>query len=693
MIRKYLYIIQENTSDYGKYFICDETNRKRILNGQTYYKNKIIIHNLYIIKSNSDYELYKNFDNIITFIGKYKYKIQQVEQIYNIKLPIFHELNKFLINGEGGTELFEIKGLDTLNNFIRKELHLFKLTITECSRDEINSIEKEIKQRNNEELKKNNNIFNSKFGEEISKFKKLREYQEIITKYILKYYQNNNNIYLNLATGGGKSYITFYILSILLPSIIIIFSPRKKINEQNASNKYIDMLSENYNICNFSKDKNFNEKLNSKNKKIIVCCTQSADKLLSEISNKNLKNIFIWFDEAHWGVENWINQENKKYWLESKDIRYRLFTSASPDENIIKSNFIYFGKYYKPFTVRYLINNNYLCKIIPYMYETNENNINICEYILKHFKDKKRNYGFSFHNRDSNAFNLFNCHLNKYNNKETKIKPFLLIDYSNLKSELNNIELDYDFTNIGCFEKNINSIAYVVKKYDMGYDFNKLDFITFSDPKLSYKDIIQCIGRGTRIYNNKVCNILLPIFIYEDITEYDKIVSVLEYLINDINIDFKTILTNSSNVSENKELTSKNYDGTEKIKSIIIKKLDMNIKTTNQLNELCIMFNINNEKDYNNFKLNNKSYELKNNIYDYKGFNWKNIVDPHGIKYYKTYEECESAFYKIIEYIEKNNSEKRCYQLIEELEDEGITKYHEYDKKIPPYNKLKECYY
>ena len=32
----------------------------------------------------------------------------------------------------------------------------------------------------------------------------------------------------------------------------------------------------------------------------------------------------------------------------------------------------------------------------------------------------------------------------------------------------------------------------------MGWDFSELDFICFSDAKMSHKDIIQCIGRGTR---------------------------------------------------------------------------------------------------------------------------------------------------------------------------------------------------
>ena len=82
--------------------------------------------------------------------------------------------------------------------------------------------------------------------------------------------------------------------------------------------------------------------MKSINNKIIVCCTQSANRLFTELKNYKLKNIFIWFDEAHWCIENWINKKDKKYkkyWLESNNIKYRLFTSASPNETIVKSNF------------------------------------------------------------------------------------------------------------------------------------------------------------------------------------------------------------------------------------------------------------------------------------------------------------------------------------------------------------------
>ena len=84
----------------------------------------------------------------------------------------------------------------------------------------------------------------------------------------------------------------------------------------------------------------------------------------------------------------------------------------------------------------------------------------------------------------------------------------------------------------------------------MGYDFNKIDFICLSDPKLSLQDIIQCIGRGIRpdalgqygSNKEKILVISLPVYIDENgDNKYEKIIEVLKYLLYDIEISFEEI--------------------------------------------------------------------------------------------------------------------------------------------------------
>lgn len=83
-------------------------------------------------------------------------------------------------------------------------------------------------------------------------------------------------------------------------------SPRKIINIQNISQKYLQILNDDYIIFNYSIDNNFVEYLKLSNKKIVICCTQSISKIYSIILSLSITNITIWFDEAHWGVEEWI---------------------------------------------------------------------------------------------------------------------------------------------------------------------------------------------------------------------------------------------------------------------------------------------------------------------------------------------------------------------------------------------------
>ena len=89
-------------------------------------------------------------------------------------------------------------------------------------------------------------------------------------------------------------------------------------------------------------------------------------------------------------------------------------------------------------------------------------------------------------------------------------------------------------------------MAYVVKQYDMGYDFEELDYIVFSDPKLSFKDVIQSIGRGTRSDKKgengtnlyKKLLLMLPTFITdEENNKYRNVIEVLRYLVLDLEID------------------------------------------------------------------------------------------------------------------------------------------------------------
>ena len=143
------------------------------------------------------------------------------------------------------------------------------------------------------------------------------------------------------------------------------------------------------------------------------------------------------------------------------------------------------------------------------------------------------------------------------------IKQILNLIYSKLDSNYKYL-LDFNHFN----NENNNAIAYIVGMYNMGYDNPKIDFLSFGDPKISNKDIIQSIGRGIRSdcfdidgKNLKKKNdIIIPIYnneIDDDnyIKKFSKIKEILQYLIYDCGLDI-----NDFNIKKNKDQSNLNIN-------------------------------------------------------------------------------------------------------------------------------------
>ena len=505
----------------------------------------------------------------------------------------FHELN---IKYDAGTEFYNKKIITLIEPYLIilgiKYKKLSKQEISDMVRcNRVRKIFKKINIQSLIHILKSKKINNQYIWNE-------REYQRTIINFSKIELLSKNKLYIELPTGGGKSYIVYSLFKYLKSEFIIIVSPRKIVNSQNISQKYLQILKDNYITFNFSSDTNLDEYLRLSNKKIIICCTQSINKIYEKILLISVTNITVWFDEAHWGIEDWndtlSDNINSQFWLlDNNYIKYRIFTSASPNKTIILQNENIFGKLYYPIKVKELIDLNWLSKIKPYIYSEIIKNVDNINYIICDFNERNRKFGFSFHNKQKNAFNLFYKHYIQYKSNKTHIKPFLLVsdNFTNEKeSKLQEIELEYNYRDIKTYETTICSIGYVVAKYSMGYDFNKLDFMCLSDPKLSIKDIKQCIGRGIRpdglgqygSNKEKILNISLPMYIDEnDENKYEKIIEVLKYLLYDIEIPFEEIeFKNRSTV--NKEVNHKlnEYDGINNIKSMLLNLLELKNRRT-----------------------------------------------------------------------------------------------------------------
>ena len=583
----------------------------------------------------------------------------------------FQDLNIYY---DSGTEFFDKSILNEIENYLKTLKVNFK-TLTPKDIQELQR--KERLRKLTKQLEKTNLFYKLKQYIHNKKNKNHSDKNEIISEWIEREYQReiiekskqelleNHRVYISLPTGGGKSYIVYNLLnSILNNDFIIIISPRKIVNSQNIQAKYLQLLKKKYQLFDYSKDINFNTFMRQTQNKIIVCCTQSTNKLYNQLMNYRLENICVWFDEAHWGVEEWIsemkNDENKEFWLCNETmISKRIYTSASPDSVIVNKNKQIFGSLISLISVKELISQNWLAPIKTFVYSENKENVNNVTYMLSDFTEQNRTFGFSFHNKQIHAFELFFHHYELYQSKQTEVKPFLLVG-DNFKDErLQNIELEYNYRNIKTFEDNKYSIGFVVAQYSMGYDFNQIDYICFNDPKLSYADIIQSIGRGLRpdllgyngLNREKVLCISLPVYI-DNFEKYDTIICVLKYLLYDIGILFEEITFMNRH---NTDLSGggipqidKKYNGTENIKSMLLNLLE----SSNQINysqakRIISENNIQSKKEY--YELCDKELRLPNNPEDYFDIRFLGWIDYLGIE--RKYYDLDMCKRKVNEYL------------------------------------------
>jgi hypothetical protein len=355
---------------------CKIENKNNILEIVTHYDNNVqLIGFIYILTSRQK-KIYNRRKIGLTTLPHSRLRTYLTgccdldelyfEKLYKVKYNYLNGLREIetMIHSEFQThwrcrEWFEFNSTDIIDEFI----HSQNCFICECNLDDIKDLQHSndvvnrenklhsLRERNNQlfQQTQKSNITNKGWYE--------REYQSTIINFSKNELLLQKNIYIELPTGGGKSYIVYNLFEILKSEFIIIVSPRKIINSQNISSKYLQILKDNYNTFNYSTDNNFDEYLRLSNKKIVVCCTQSIDKIQEKMISNSITNITVWFDEAHWGIEERVDtlsdDKNSQFWLlDNKHINYRIFTSASPNKPKILQNEKIFGKLYSPIKVK-----------------------------------------------------------------------------------------------------------------------------------------------------------------------------------------------------------------------------------------------------------------------------------------------------------------------------------------------------
>jgi|688.fasta_scaffold30425_6 superfamily II DNA or RNA helicase len=611
-----------------------------------------------------------------TFIKIYELIDKNEQQLKKIDDDFKKYFKEYNIYKNSGTEFYDTIIINLIDEYLLKNNIEFKL----INEDDLRRITKE---KTIDEYP----IFNQLILPQEYNLSndELRDYQIDIINQSLSYIKNNNSVYISLPTGGGKSFISYKIFNELnknIISTIIILTPRINIYQQNIKDRYLKLLSNTYKIYN----KDNLDKIKNNENNIICCCINSYKKIVEIIKKANLRNIIIWFDEAHYGIENWFSEQSNEYKifiLENKEyIKYRLFTSASPNKDIVIDYKYICGEFINPYNARYLIDNGYLCDLKVSIFKENIiDNISIDTHInliIKNFDNK--NNGLCFCNSCDNALELFLKHLELYDINNNIPKPYLLLNSEKIKEYYNIYKINQNLLNIDCFEKD-GGIAYIVNMYSMGYDNPKIDFIYFKDPKLSYKDIIQSIGRGLRPYEDKITHIYIPVYINndDDANNYNKIKEVIKYLLIDLELNIKDINIFNNNKKKLNDFNTKDNNDIkfiEEIETIIYNIQNTNI-TKDSITRQLKYNNIHNYNHYLRYINENLKLNFPENLFEmFPSFDFNNTYNKNLSPYYSR-EECIKMI-KIYEddvIFEENIDKENNSDLLEFLTKK--------DKKIP----------
>jgi len=720
-MREYIYILENKDWQFENKFKFGYTKNplQRIKDSHEQHSYLSTYYALYSIERTTEYALrFTEYDKVIYQLSPSQ--IEKYEKKYKYPFVNLTSISRHLVKNGGSSEFIYKEGLEALEQVVLEEFAILGLKATKVDVCDVNLEIKNYYDTYNKTLSEDDTTSDtsdttsdslilfqeyhtSDTGSNAVSYEPsnimLRNYQQELIEKIIDKVRNRNRCYLELPTGGGKSVIVYNVINIIRPKIILIFSPRKIINKQNIGNKYLDILNVKYRVITDTSCITQGITENT----IIVSCVQSYKKIYNAITKYNLTNIFIWFDEAHWSLEGWVGDTDKhKAFLlkDDKHICWRLFTSASPDENIIKEHSQIYGELINDISVRQLIDENYLCNIQPYIFSTKKDNPDILDYVLTNFLENDKRFGMSFHNSCENACGLFIKHYKYYIKGLTTVRPFLLISEYKGK-DLDVIDtnlLDYNYRDIKTFEKTEYSIGYVVSQYSMGYDFNMIDIIYISDPKLSLKDIIQTIGRGmrpdmlgtngTNLY--KVLHIYLPTYLEDEEdkkNKYKKIVEVLKYLLRHIMLTFDNIQFNS--IKPKKDKNDKDadacdmYEGCEEVKAKlleIIRTDNASLWNTRRIINRLSMNNIHNSQDYEQYSNTNihlglpEAPALFTNS-TFKGFAW-----------YNTYKEGECPYYNRIDCIKVIKNIDAYEYCVMDDDNDKIEYLHKYDNRIPNTN-------
>lgn len=514
------------------------------------------------------------------------------------------------------------------------------------------------------------------------KLKMPLDHQNIIIEKCKEHYKNNNYGKLYLACGTGKTFVGYWLsIRVLKMNKIFVVVPSLYLLSQTYETWYKEMQydEEKYDFLLIGSDLDKNDEMicehnlttNEKtiqnclknNNKILVITTYHSSHLLVNACKKlKYKFDFGIYDEAHRSA----GYEDKRFTilLSSKIEIKRLFMTATEkiynysknnEENILSmDNENIYGKIIFKYSIKQAIDNDVLVnyRLLAPFINTSEYN----EKILndRFVKYKKENITYDIKTILIGLMIIFSMkkynftHLLIFSNTNEKAKKMmdfikLYLDESEPEHKINckylsgNDNMNKRKYEVEEFENSQRGIISSARIFGEGVDIKICDSVCFTDGKSSSIDIVQYVGRCLRKCNsipNKLSYVLIP-FLLDNETEFFDYANQSYLKLRKI---LKTIGTTDELITEKIILLDCNNDE--------------NIKKTNEKQDECIIKNIKNTFDIEQFK-----NELTLKVFDKSGDEidtLRNKIIFENLSRYKNNEELINTQKKCIQFLKKN---------------------------------------
>ncbi len=427
-----------------------------------------------------------------------------------------------------------------------------------------------------------------------------RPYQlEYINQCSKLFQEGHDRCLMKSPTGSGKNLMIMSIIQKIIsdepvkPLIVICLSPRIDITKQITNPEYLAILQPyqftpvivHSDISYVKSNKEFLDARNE-NKHIIISGTyQSINRIMdiiNQVSNTNID--FLIMDEAHYLAGQKPGDETAKdsvlnsiVFCDTR-VKRRLFVTATPFEHQ-EIDCEHYGPLVNIVSVGQLIRLGYLAKLESSICRIAENKAGSAS--GGEFTDKAKGlYDFMTLNKRRKCIVFVNSKQNGYELQELittrGYSEFKVVTYFGEDSS----QVLEDFKT--CTEP---TVIITCKRINMGVDVPDVDSIVFADPRMSMWDISQCIGRGLRLVDNKVCHCLL----YDNEEHNHMIMNYLNYVVNEceyeiVKQDVKQKPTNKQSQCRNSKNIS-SYNGIIDVRIDLLSKFHSNLNNSDNIED------------------------------------------------------------------------------------------------------------